>query len=993
MHSKKLIRFIYIVSLTYFVLGLSHCSYFFEEKKVELELNFDDQVGGCLSSANLVLSSFFSDEDRSAVVTEANVDRAVECYQEAITSFNANTTSGRSGSREYTPDIFYNFLVEFYPTINLSLTQITEYVKIKGFIIGGQSDTFSKVELEKIHDLLPMLGNLLKKLIPYRGILLQQETLERTPEHYDRFKVAFSEFRSEVGTLLVELDKYKGHRDISMNDFLGFLFEEIFDGDIQDKLNMIPLIIAFKNMAIDDEGENLNRNNFSFFARQALLTYEAVAQFEYFVKGEGEDDIFTNIGHVASFFTRIPSLLISSEQLKTVSLKAVSDLIDIGEIILTYAIRTRSNQKIPYYKFHDLFMALEQANLVNGPLSAPTLSVFVADLSEKWLDPQNQGDASLTQRKVRYIKSIVEEWMQRQEIFNELISLSGAREVSLVDLPNEFTENTAFNNWVNALKRISFHQWNEENRVLFSKQMTQFSYSELTVANSIYLLVEIFMKPYNLDKSNPNEFSVTEAEAQEIYEVLRTLGVEMAFMDSRVYDSGERAYLEGNNFSTQHTNDDKMSFYEGYEYLSVAMNSGQLADKIYEDLPEDCHIQNFPDVHHRNVTDKACFKEFLFRNYGEYFQHLPVINDFWREANNNERHQFLESMEYASRAGVINNNKPYDLGEIRFIVSVTYYLQSIFYLFDRAEPFGIASGDELNVAEEHFRSMIAELILDKRPNLIPDNRDILRGRCSSWVTESPRQLSEEEELRRVDRQISQCLARKLFIHLLRGGGIPSGNFTEMETLSFARLLIEYFETSAYEGTEANVHDVLKVFSALSKVNRESQINSIKTTLIGKRESLIASISSESVPQCLNIAKTLRSHDSGINQAVESNSYPEGLNRNEVFFCYWARKLYCNESVTESVYNYFRDNQRSLFFGQAWDLENKIPAAEQAMSRIYGTFGLHRLFSTQCSFPMIAEETFPDRTREMTPPNNRDRRLDFHLRRLERVRAEQEQAEQ
>jgi hypothetical protein len=615
-------------------------------------------------------------------------------------------------------------------------------------------------------------------------------------------------------------------------------------------------------------------------------------------------------------------------------------------------------------------MALDTAGLMTGSLSSSTLSVFIEDLSEKWFDPNNQGDAALTRNKVIYLKQMFGKWMERQRLANELSELSPGDTVSLVELESPYAENPLMVQWTNALKEISLHQWDDSNRVLFSQNMTQFTYNEMTVSNSLFLLVEVFMKPFNVDKSNPNNFAITEAEAQEIYEVLRILGVEMAFMDSRVYDSGNKAFLEGNNFSTQMQNDADMDFYEGYEYVTVALNSGQLADKIYEDIPDSCHLEDYTDVHHRPVTEKQCFKSFLFDNYGRFFDHLPIIRDFWAEADAQTRRDYLQSMEYASRAGVLTG-KPYDLGEIRFIVSVTYYIQSVFALFDRESPYGIAKGEELNRAEEHFRSMIAELIREKRPTLIPDNRNLFEGRCGSkWSATGSDELSDEE--------ISHCIARKLFIHLLGGGSIPSGGL-DLETASFATLLLQFMENRAYNNTEANAHDVLKVFSALAQVNRDSHIDLIKRTLIERHEPLVASLGSDQSPECLAIAKNLRSQGSGINQAIESGEIPSDLDANEVFFCYWVRKLYCNESVTEPIYDYFRDNRYNLFTGEAWQLEDKTIAAERSMGQMYSTFRMHRLFSTQCAFPVIEEDTFPDRSIDSVTSNHK-RRLDFHKKR-------------
>ena len=209
-------------------------------------------------------------------------------------------------------------------------------------------------------------------------------------------------------------------------------------------------------------------------------------------------------------------------------------------------------------------------------------------------------------------------------------------------------------------------------------------------------------------------------------------------MDSRIDDSGVRSFRETKNFSTQNSNNGWMDFFEGYEYLSVATSSGEMADRIYADIPSECHRDSI-DVHNKNVVEVSCFRDHLQNNFIKYFGHLSVIKKYWESVDENLRSEFIDSLEVASRAGNIRP-KPYDLTEIRVTVTILSYLQSIFFMFDRNNPNGLADGVEVNPgdselrrAEKHFRPLIVDFVLKNKPEVIKEKRSLfgvfLRQRC------------------------------------------------------------------------------------------------------------------------------------------------------------------------------------------------------------------------------------------------------------------------
>lgn len=928
MPSNHLRRIIYCFLALTVSIGLIRCSYFFDEKKEEEQVSFDRAVGSCVSEANRIMKNYFSDGVETKVTVD-DIDQTIECYRDSIHSFVTNTKSGDLKNSNYNSDNIFVFLEKFYPDYGLDSPRIQSYILLKSFLIGGEVESVSKQEMMRIHELLLYFGETLKNLIPHRRILLRNRALERTREDYDRFQEAFKVFKKNLGSFFLHLDEDSGARSMEMETMATFLFSEFYGEEAEEKIKYLNAVIAFKNLALNRDGRLLKREDLSFFMRQATLTYQAISQFHFFVEEKGPGKLFTNLGHIASFITRIPVQLVNAEIFKTVTLNSVLDIFESGEVVLKYAVRSGASQKIDFSIVQDLLDGLQEAEFIGEPLTSSTLGLFLEKFSEKWIDPQHTQGSEVTSGKITHLRELVEEWFVRQKVVNSLFSDPQTKEVSLVELERPLPGVEELDRWIAVLNRISVHQWVDGQRVLYSKNMGNWTYAELTVSNSMLTLAKLFMAPFNLDKTDPIEYAMTESQAQEVYKVVRILGVEMAFMDSRIANSGMRAFMEANNFSTQKRNDDVMDFYESIEYLSVAMSSGGVADNIYADIPENCKL-DYIDVHRRLVSKKECVSKLLLQNYGRYFEHLPTISQFWERADQKTRAKYLGSMEYASRAGVITD-KPYDLTEIRVLVSVTNYLQSIFYMFDTSQD-GIASGDELRVAERHFKPMISDFILMKTKEMLVNSRWLFVSACGDGLDQQQKESWTESRVEdAINRHLADCLAPKLFIHLLNDGRLPSGNpLTDGATRNFLFLLDASFERQAFATTQATPREVLRVFSALSKVSHSGHVEQVKEFILGRWQELVESLNSEEPPPCLHV------------------NY-EGNPREPNVFCEWSRSLFCTESVNQSVFTYFKENKYNLFPVQAYS-ENPKAAAVDTMENIYFTFAGHQLFSALCAFP-------------------------------------------
>jgi hypothetical protein len=907
----------FVVLATVVSLILVNCSYFFEEKKKENEVVYNQEVGGCMSAANNTMVQYFATTPE-AEPAEKDLREFSQCYNDSLESFITYTKSGRLESDDYSAENIETLIGKFHPGKNLSADRIRGYLKLKSFLIGGSEDSISKEELGVLQRLLPLLGDALRKLLPYRQILLRSARLDKTTEDYQKFQQAFQIFEADLAEFLKQLKPYEGRRQINMVELASFLFGELYGEEARNKANLIPLMVAFKNFAVSEDGEYLHREKLATFAKQTALTHKAIANFYYFLEDDSEHSIFHNIGNIVSFIAKVPGQLVNAELFKGLALKSLEDIMDTSEAVLRTAVDDQRRKRLGMDKFHEVLQGLETANIMKGPLTADTLNYFMANFFSGWVDPGNRVGSDLTLRKITDLRGLIDKWFQRQKMLNEVFGEDPEQTISLVRLNSSVPLQGAWNQWARLLEKIGVHQWDDKNRVQFEKDMSRFSYKELTVSNSIFLLDELFMRPYNRGVPNLLNYKLRESEVQEIYELVRVLGVELAFMDSRIVDSGERAFTEMNSFSTQVSNDLHMDFFEGYEYLSIASSSGKASDRLYDDISVQCRRDSI-DVHNRRVIEVNCFRSHLKTHFLEYFGHLDRVSDFWRKANNLRKDEFLRSLEIASRAGVIRE-KPYDLTEIRVTVSILSYLESIFFRFDKTNVNNLVDGEEgangeseLRLAEAHFRPLVKDFVLSKRPEILQENSTLFSISCGEGLS---------------DDLLLDCIAPKIFIHLLTNGGLPLGDSDVCGRTQFAWILIPANERRAFRNAEASPGNALKVFSALAKLTHQSHVDRVKDFLVNQQKDLFTSLAFDEAPDCL--------------------AQPDNI------FCKWGRELYCNESVNPDVYEYFRSNKYNLFPVTRYD-EDPEASVEQTLLDIFATFDEHQKFSTLCAFPFVEKE--------------------------------------
>ena len=879
------------------------CSYFFNVEKKEFNISYKSESGSCINQVNNFIKNYF-DRIHLPLVSEDDLNQFRDCYQKSIESFVRHTKSGRLESENYSAENISLFLKKFFPRVKLSLDNIRYYLKIKHFLIGGQTDTLSKTELLIISDVLTAFTELLKSVLPYRSIYFKKANLQKNEKDYTRYNSAFYVLEKEVNKFLQVFKHYPGDRTVDLRSLIRFIVKQYTGSDSPGSFRYLNMIMVFKNLATISQGDILNRENLEIFIHQAFLTYRELMRFEYFVR---ENNLFENIGGVVSFFSRILTQLEYGNVLRAITLRSLSDIVESAYQIMFQAIESSPDKRLPYVKIRDLLISLEDAGLLKGQLTANALDLFVEGFSKKWLDPGSEPTADFTISKISYVRNMYSVWFRRQQIVNTLFFDQNRKHISLVDAEKRLRGYIPLERWIGLFKKVSVHQWGDDGRIFFSKKINHFNYEEMTVSNSVAFLSEVFLRPYNLSVDDVHKFKLQRDDIQEIYEILRILGVPLGFMDSRLLESGYRVFNETNNFSTQGRSDEFSDFFEIYEYLSFALSAFQVSEQLYKDINRNC-LLDYVDIHGNLVSKASCFRDYLKENFHRFFGHLNVVGRFWEKASDLERNKFLGTVEYIAREGVINET-PYKSGEIRTMAISLYYLESVFFTFDYNRD-GSVSGYELINAQSHFQVFMNEFLSEKLSQISESGSTVLTYICG---------IGKNEDMEKINR----CLGPKLFLYVLKSGHFPTRS--SYGQLKFVYNLVFYDERELFDRIQANAHDVLKFFSMISKDTHESFVNGVKMFLLSHRDSIFSELSGEKSPDCIK---------------------PENKNSK---FCEWARIIRCNKTVEPYLYQWMKENKYSIFPEKLWNASPEEGVIE-SMRSFNSTFKFHEKFSVHCFFP-------------------------------------------
>lgn len=287
-------------------------------------------------------------------------------------------------------------------------------------------------------------------------------------------------------------------------------------------------------------------------------------------------------------------------------------------------------------------------------------------------------------------------------------------------------------------------------------------YFDLSLKHTLYTLVFEFFKAYSSNTSLATEedasLSLEFADVKSIFDDLRPLALEMGFANPYTCNSENRSFIEADSLTLNGNGDNKLSINEAVEWMGTMISVSSVSKHMFDKVEPKCAIPGIKVLGH-NFMSRSCAVEELFgrsRVIGSYFPStLPYLELLNSEGRKEEFEDNLNSWILTPKAGdntsyskflstAFNNcgqeDFPLNRGELNTVVAVNYYLENVFYQFDKTglknwawsdDPKGsdfIIDGAELsNFLKKKMSYQMDNLVKlyeDKYPNI----RHIVKGR-------------------------------------------------------------------------------------------------------------------------------------------------------------------------------------------------------------------------------------------------------------------------
>jgi|GEM_PF-4040598 len=301
---RKAYTSILIIFLT---LTSTSCSYFFGKKNSQTVAKLDRNSGGvssCLREAPTVFKNYFEKLNLEEEI-DGQVENLTECYDEVFSLFIKHTKIGSNDSDKIGVNEIIRLFDKLYGADNpFEEEDVFQLLQFKTFFVGGAPSGLTYGEIEKIRQMIASLGASMQKLRPYRKYFLPAKGSDYEAEEFD---TTYAFLEEELGALVqIGRGGDETQRKMPIDKFIRFS-SSFFGADDFNKQDdsLLEVLVRFKNILLNDQGEDLAFSDFENLAKDFLTVGRAFAEFQ---KRLQDDKVFTNVGSLFTFHAKVVDL-------------------------------------------------------------------------------------------------------------------------------------------------------------------------------------------------------------------------------------------------------------------------------------------------------------------------------------------------------------------------------------------------------------------------------------------------------------------------------------------------------------------------------------------------------------------------------------------------------------------------------------------------------------------------------------------------------------
>ena len=568
---------------------------------------------------------------------------------------------------------------------------MVEVFRWKAALFGGSDQALTRDELGRVVHLLqsarPLLGELRGKggLLGFQQLEAQAgvvDSLNATLLALGELLATEFEKSSRRGLAFRAMSRTKAMTLTEMSESLSYA--GLIPRTSESRLKVMA---SAKQVLLGGDAESLGgpgSDDWSELTRQAARGLGIALRYKY------------QVGELSGILTREISLIE----------RIVDQIQDFTRRVLR-----RHDGLIANVKLARLIHALGEDQLLPMNFKAESVIATLEPLFGKLLGGQSLASrealkAGLQEAHLEALDRIAEDWITGQRLHQSVYQGTGLpMDLTMVRRRASQMQGPVGAQLASLLGRGRPLVFDQEHRLLVQPEdrLPGLSSRDLAQLNTIRVLVNVVMRGYAAESSRAGLFpSLTEDEAQEVFQDLKLVGRDLGIVDVRSQASGHRTFMEANIFASVANGDAFIQHQEGVEWFSFVLSAGRLADRLREDLTPACSTGPI-DVFGKLRLRVECFRSRAMPVLAQHVTHLPNISAMLRRAQPNS----LRELERASRA-LGDSPLPVESSELRAMLPILHYVESLFVRFD-ADRSGVLEGDEVWAAFPLIRPFISKL--------------------------------------------------------------------------------------------------------------------------------------------------------------------------------------------------------------------------------------------------------------------------------------------
>lgn len=676
------------------------CRWVGEKKPEPIKLEIKNLTTDCFTDIGGLFESYLKSE-----LQDQELDSFFNCTEKAIDSFIRRT-------REQDPELGYskveiesllrdfvinedkkndrqqssgrdrdrgenNLSAETGEFENVSKRYSTLFLIVKRALVGGDSEHFHKSDWIKIKSLLPSVKRFLFETKPYmkyyyfynrefycdRQPKLQLNGTCRRLDDYKRLSTSHEEFSLRFNKFLSDI-KLHGSA-LNKNEIL-ILKDELVRLDHLKKVEPLfnEMIYIFDSFPTSEHPENWGEL-FDLAERGLrVMTYVKRA-------GLQKESYFVPEGGVA-----VAAL--------------VKSIIDAFEL----AFKTNSSNRLNQELIERFVLSLNQSGIFLDEVSLEDVKEAVSKIGKNiFSKSENSDEWFIASSKINQFKFMHNRWiyslidslektsaMDLKDLYVDLLFTDVEDEANSKNQAEDIFDLIVKPSYVNLVSpgletKINFQTKNS----LSQPNVVKSNFYKTMMSNLVLFVFDTYGGLFREDQ-NENKYVVEQA-AKNFYNDIRQIVVAEGLGSPLSCDAGGRTFLEANLFGYSSNGNDRIEVQEGLEWITMAVSSSSVANKIYNSIraDDDCVIPGSSQFQKRPFLKQDCVKTYVLENYKTHFNHLPHLVQFIDQDGMAEN--FYQNMfEVTRTCGAKELPVSYD--EIVYSITLMGYIETLFERYD-----------------------------------------------------------------------------------------------------------------------------------------------------------------------------------------------------------------------------------------------------------------------------------------------------------------------